>query len=1397
MKQSEQAAAIATTLTLAGLLASAATTAMAQVQLQPSHQPPDSVVAVVADAQSLPFVPPDQRPVFGTFWAVHSSLPCLGAPLPCPPLDPATPVYAIGDPAVGGQFLVDETASQVISPQAQYGRRALRPMSAASVLQAQADELQNFVAQVQARQAYAQLRANGQMNPLSLDGPPPPGEGGGGGTNEWEGGITSGAYQYTTNDLWLEIVSMTVTNATANLVIHPPSNVTNGVYDLFSTTNLVPAWWNWVLRCAPGQTNLTVTNVSLPMEFFILGLTNDSDHGGVSDAYEGLLGLKTNDPADDHVTPIVAISVGDSVAIEQEPTNTASFTVTRLGGHMKWPLTVGLQSSGTAVLSANYSLSPVAITASNILITIPSNQTSVTLTLTPIDDHVADGTKTATLTLQTGDGWQVDTAQSSATAWILEEYSYTYTTVADFKQGVLDGLEAVDALLSDNGHLQFKTNLPPQFPFINVACSDRGTVVRINTTDGTVVGEYQTAPLGLAFTGADSPSGPSPSRTTVDLYGNVWVANRDDTRTINGTNYGSITRIGLITGGSRFDKNGTNYVSNPQGQYVALSNATYNTCIDRDGDGFIRTSSGLADILPWNNAAGADSDGGVSTAEDEAITEYTRVPCTGTRTIAVDKFNDIWVGGHTDNRTHLKVNGLLALPVPNSAFDANAGGYGGVIDGLGNLWSSDIGIDVWLKPPTNLPPVQGTDWQDIYASGTSPYGIAVDPLYPYIWQTSGDSVFRWHTNGTPETNISGNVVLYPHGGSESQGLAVDTNGHVWVAHKKDVSTTVGHVNTNGNLVGAVDLQVHGLWAEYFANTNLSGWPLLTNSADGPVEFSWTNGWPADPVPTNHFSARWSGIVAPLAQGEHVFYVGADAGAAFRLTVNGVMIIDNWTNLAPGAVELAGTNWLGTNVAYDITLEYAHFTDGAQVKLSWQEPGTTKQVIPLERFQSLTSDGINGATGISVDSAGKIWAGCYNSDTAVRINPNAGRLVVTADGQTNHVGLVDMVVSLGDGTWHQSPYDIAAHPYNYSDMTGFNERVVNPTFKPFKGYWIVANDSRNGGQLWNKVSWNATLTNGCSIEVYVRASDDRNGLGSEVFVPVTNNVFFSSIRGRFIEVRLGMVRDDTSKQPLLYDLTLQGASSGFAGDFFLDDARTNETENATFVVNLAGAQPMGYQWFILYPWQTNWAQLPGATHSTFTVTNVDSWVDWAMVTALVTNANGESLWLGPAFLEVWPLDMALPVSGSSGPASRYPAVINVFGQPTNLASATITLSGLSHTRSADLNLLLVSPSNKKIMLMSNAGGTNGVAGATLEFRQNWPAPPTSTAIPSWQTSHYEPRNYGGKTQLPGAPAGPYSIRLDDLAGDDPNGQWRLYIYDDVQPGGVGQLTGSWRLDFSFQ
>ncbi|MGH7953403.1 MAG: hypothetical protein ACREFE_16025 [Limisphaerales bacterium] len=119
-----------------------------------------------------------------------------------------------------------------------------------------------------------------------VDYPPSPGDGSGG-TN-----IYVPSFQPmdlpTTNDLWLEITGTTNTGTsiTVYITIHPPWNITDGVWDIFATTNLAPTAWQWVYRTAPGQTNLTITGLAFPNEFFTAASTNDTDGDGLSDAFE-------------------------------------------------------------------------------------------------------------------------------------------------------------------------------------------------------------------------------------------------------------------------------------------------------------------------------------------------------------------------------------------------------------------------------------------------------------------------------------------------------------------------------------------------------------------------------------------------------------------------------------------------------------------------------------------------------------------------------------------------------------------------------------------------------------------------------------------------------------------------------------------------------------------------------------------------------------------------------------------------------------------------------------------------------------------------------------------------------------------------------------------------------
>ena len=250
-----------------------------------------------------------------------------------------------------------------------------------------------------------------------------------------------------------------------------------------------------------------------------------------------------------------------------------------------------------------------------------------------------------------------------------------YTTDADFDRGTL---VSVNHNAPDDNQLQLDSQTKP-FPFINVAASGRGTMVRTNTETGEIVGEYRTAPEGRGL---------NPSRTTVDLFGNVWTANRDEVGEIGGVPHGSTVKIGLIVGGTRVDEDGS---PNPEGGYLAPPFG-YNTCVDRNGDGLIRTSKGLGDILDWPDITDGTGgpDGIVQDAVDECILLYQRLyDAEQARHVSVDADNNVWVGGYPFvQRMFYKLDSATGAILDSfDTRDIGCGGYGGLIDGNGILWS--------------------------------------------------------------------------------------------------------------------------------------------------------------------------------------------------------------------------------------------------------------------------------------------------------------------------------------------------------------------------------------------------------------------------------------------------------------------------------------------------------------------------------------------------------------------------------------------------------------------------------------------------------------------------------------------------------------------------------------
>ncbi|MEF8715334.1 MAG: dockerin type I domain-containing protein [Accumulibacter sp.] len=390
-----------------------------------------------------------------------------------------------------------------------------------------------------------------------------------------------------------------------------------------------------------------------------------------------------------------------------------------------------------------------------------------------------------------------------------------YTFTVDFAEGTFLNTTAIVPTMHQ---VQFNQTITP-FPFVYVAVSARGTLVRIDVNTGAILGEYLTAPAG---------NGRDPSRTTVDQLGNAWVTNRAEAgESPPGSNQtrGSVTRVGLIIGGERVDGNGNPATT---GAFLKDSPAApikYNTCVDRDNDGRIKTSSGLTDILPWTGGGGgADTHGGVTTADDECIINYTRVTGTHTRTVAVDSNNDVWVGG--DNNAHEKLDGVSGQPMAGTQFNLGCGGYGGFMDKFGVLWSARFGNNLLRFDPNESPPPMPADACLDISHGN--YGLALDPKSCHVWHTTNidpalvgvnpnDPNFdpTLYTGEVVEMDRYGNVLNYwPHGRPFAQGVVVDGNGNAWVAHSAVgpltgtpnfpgivPATTVGHLKTSGILTG--------------------------------------------------------------------------------------------------------------------------------------------------------------------------------------------------------------------------------------------------------------------------------------------------------------------------------------------------------------------------------------------------------------------------------------------------------------------------------------------------------------------------------------------------------------------------------------------------------------------
>jgi|GEM_PF-1536616 len=303
----------------------------------------------------------------------------------------------------------------------------------------------------------------------------------------------------------------------------------------------------------------------------------------------------------------------------------------------------------------------------------------------------------------------------------------------------------------------------PLLPRVWMTKTQKGTVVSIDAPaagNALIAGEYRTAPDAVIAAG---PQGhpwrdgftPGPTTVAVDEFGECWIANTGDNRTINGVEMGSVTRVGVVIGGKRCQSDGT---PDPAGEYLQPPFAYMSPSVrDRDGDGLIRTANGQGRVLPWPGTADVSRlDGQVTQALDELITGYVRVH--GRRVSALTLRGDgtLWAGGGL-NRGFDIIDTLTARPVQNPQIllggDAALFGSQDALWAMGRGRVSRYGFDP-LKPDVPV-------FAETLSANLGPAAARAGALAMFRGGNSGGSLWLGSANPDITNEVSLHTVQPP------------------------------------------------------------------------------------------------------------------------------------------------------------------------------------------------------------------------------------------------------------------------------------------------------------------------------------------------------------------------------------------------------------------------------------------------------------------------------------------------------------------------------------------------------------------------------------------------------------------------------------------------------------
>jgi len=301
---------------------------------------------------------------------------------------------------------------------------------------------------------------------------------------------------------------------------------------------------------------------------------------------------------------------------------------------------------------------------------------------------------------------------------------YPFEPEKENSSGVSENVDGYIVLDSEKVNMQF----------IWIANSGESTVSKFDTSTGMEMGRYKACS--------------DPSRTSVDLYGDVWVACRAD---------GGVAKI-IAYKGKCEDKN---------------TNGQIDTSQDLNGDGHISGDEMVND--------------------DECIKFIVHPGGSCMRSAGVDKDNHVWIGDWNGQSLH-RLHPVDGHTVDTIAIPANP--YGLVVDQKGIVWVSGRGGNVLVRVDPMTKNAQALS----PGSGFSPYGISLDnkgrvwmgnyggPVVAYRYDPANGQWGSASTSNTPR-GIVGSLDGFVY-------VANDSSSRVAVINA-DSLETLGHIDLGG------------------------------------------------------------------------------------------------------------------------------------------------------------------------------------------------------------------------------------------------------------------------------------------------------------------------------------------------------------------------------------------------------------------------------------------------------------------------------------------------------------------------------------------------------------------------------------------------------------------------